>query len=109
MFFVLPELFFNSSLDNIFLLLYSSVVTPVFEERLFCGILWGYLKENCENGWIVCIVITVLFALWHLRCVDTIAWWVQENRLVFTGLARKKSGSIHCSIFVHAVWNTFAG
>lgn len=122
-FLVLSSLVFDRSPQGVYMLLYACILTPVFEEILFRGILWGYLKEDGKREWLVLAAVTLLFGLWHIGYIDSIAWRVQEGGLLFamgmkvligfvlgtfTGLTRLKSGTVYYGILIHSVWNVFA-
>lgn len=65
----------------VFLLAYSCIVTPVSEELLFRGYIWN--KWNKLNGiskskWVTYLTVTILFPLWHLAYIDSIAFLVED-------------------------------
>lgn len=110
-------------MSNIYLLVYGSIITPVFEETLFRGILWKEFEKNGVKSSLIFFAITLLFGFWHLGYIDSIAWRINGQNLGFvmmmkvltgiavgilTGISRKKNGGIYYSILVHAVWNVFA-
>ena len=112
----------QASLEAVALLAYGSVLTPLFEETLFRGILWRHLEKAGFSKWATYIAATVLFALWHIGYIDSIAWrmaggnlpWAMGMKVlvglavgVLTGLARMKTGNVYAAVLAHAIWNTF--
>ena len=111
----------QANAEAIMILIYGTIFTPLFEEVLFRGIVWNRLEETDLPQWAIFITVTILFGLWHLGYVDSIAWRIDGNLLwamtmkvivglavgVLTGLARWKSKSVYPAILAHAIWNTF--
>lgn len=104
-----------------FLLAYSCVVTPVFEELLFRGYIWNTLSGVWGNKWATYLTTTILFALWHLAYIDSIAFRVEDGLLsvmvwkVVTGLCfgivlgavRMKTKNCYAAMLLHGVMNLF--
>ena len=112
----------DSSLYTISLMVYSSVITPVFEELIFRGYVWNKLEEEYRRGLTVYLLTTLLFAVWHLGYVDSIAFRVASDRLPFImlmkavtglcfgvvlGIARYKTKNCYSTILLHGVMNMF--
>ncbi len=105
----------------IILLFYSSIVIPIFEEIIFRGYIWNKLNVIFEKEWIIYIVSTVLFALWHLGYISSIAFRVETGLAiamfwkVMTGLCfgivlgavRYKTKNSYSTILLHGVMNIF--
>lgn len=105
------------------LLIYSSIVTPIFEELIFRGYIWNRLNTIIEKEWITYIVSTVLFALWHLGYIDSLAFRTDTGLAnvmlwkVFTGLCygvvlgalRLKTKNCYGAMLLHGVMNIFGG
>jgi len=116
----------DASPSSVFLLLYSGIVVPVFEETLFRGVLWNYLSGAFHRQLTVYVVVTVLFALWHLGYVDTLAFhtgasgdrlanimmWKSVTGLYFgvvLGALRLKTRNCYSTMLLHGALNVFAG
>lgn len=103
------------------LLIYSSIVVPFFEELIFRGFIWNRLNEIFAKERTTYMVSTVMFALWHLGYVSSIAFRVQEGLLnamlwkVITGLCfgiilgfvRLKAKNCYSTMVLHGVMNLF--
>lgn len=112
---------FTGSFQAIILLAYSSIVTPIFEELIFRGYVWNKLNTIFLKEWKTYIISTVLFALWHIGYISSIAFRM-ENGLanamiwkVITGLCfgiilgaiRIKTKNSYSTILLHGVLNIF--
>lgn len=112
---------FTGGFQAIILLVYSSIVTPIFEELIFRGYVWNKLNTIFSKEWKTFIVSTVLFSLWHIGYISSIAFRV-ENGLasamiwkVITGLCfgiilgavRLKTKNSYSTILLHGVLNIF--
>jgi membrane protease YdiL (CAAX protease family) len=105
----------------IVLLIYGSIVTPVFEELIFRGYVWNKLENAFHNKWIVYIFSVVLFGLWHIGYIDSIAFRTESGLLnamiwkVIVGLCygailgglRLKTKNCYSTILLHGVMNIF--
>lgn len=105
----------------IILLFYGSVITPIFEELIFRGYIWNKLNTIFEKEWITYIVSTVLFALWHLGYIDSIAFRTETGLAnailwkVITGLCygvvlgavRLKTKNSYSTMLLHGMMNIF--
>lgn len=121
----------NFLMDNSLWLsnLYGVIVVPWVEEALFRGLGWGRLSKALPqkwNGFLTWILTSVLFGLWHLGYVDTVAfyanqpvsltslamvmiWKVMVGGFIggLAGLARWKFDKLPAAVFVHAMFNIF--
>lgn len=112
---------FTGGLHSIFLLVYASIVTPIFEEIIFRGYVWNKLNQIFSKEWKTYIVSTILFALWHFGYIRSIAFRVQGDLLsvmvwkVITGLCfgivlgavRLKTKNCYSTILLHGIMNIF--
>lgn len=113
---------YTDNLTGMAVLLYSCVVTPVFEEIMFRGYIWNRISEVCSNRWVVYGTVTILFGLWHLAYMDSLAFHVESGLFpimvwkVITGLCfglilgavRMKSSNCFATMLVHGALNLFA-
>lgn len=116
----------NYSIDVITSLIYSVIVIPIFEELLFRGYIWNHLKSYYKNEFIIYIIVTILFAIWHLGYFDSIVLNMNINSLpgnllyvmlmkVVTGLVfgtiigfvRYKTKNTYSAILTHSIMNLF--
>ena len=107
-------------------LVYSIIVIPIFEELIFRGYVWNYLNNSIKKEFLVYIITTILFALWHLGYVDDILFRVNSSNQtvdlanimlfkvitggafgVVTGFIRFKTKNTYASILAHAFMNIF--
>ncbi len=105
----------------VLLLIYGSVVTPIYEEIIFRGYIWNRLKNVFNEEWKVYVVTTILFALWHFGYVSSIAFRVSGGLMtvmlwkVVTGLCfgivlgavRMKTKNCYSTMLLHGVMNLF--
>lgn len=117
-----PLLTKNTSTAAIILLIYSAVVTPVFEELIFRGLVWNQLNMLFKKEWYTYAVSTLLFGVWHLGYYDSIAFRVETGLAnimiwkVITGLCfgvvlgalRLKTKNSYSTMLLHGVLNIFA-
>lgn len=116
-----PLLSKDNSFISIILLIYSAIVTPVFEELIFRELVWNKLNTVLEKDWNTYIVTTLLFAVWHLGYVDAIAFRVETGLInvvvwkMITGLCfgivlgalRLKTKNSYSTILLHGMLNIF--
>lgn len=101
---------------------YSSLVIPVFEETIFRGYLWESLKGKFEQEWLVYLITTVLFSLWHFGYVDSLIIRIGIDGLgyvmlmkafvglvygIIVGFVRYRTKNTYAAMLVHSVMNTF--
>lgn len=112
---------YKGGIEPILLLVYSSIVTPIFEELIFRGYIWNELNQIFTSEWKTYIVTTILFALWHLGYISSIAFRVEDDLLnvmiwkVITGLCfgivlgavRLKTKNCYSTMILHGVMNLF--
>jgi len=116
----------DKSLFAISSLLYSAVITPVFEELIFRGYIWNKLEERFDRRLIPYIITTLLFALWHVGYIDTVifrmTFRLASDQVAFVmlmkvvtglffgiilGAVRYKSRNCYSTIILHGVMNIF--
>ena len=111
----------RGGMEPVFLLAYSCIVTPVFEELLFRGCIWNQLSGILGKKWATYLTTTILFGLWHLVYIDSIAFRAEDGLLsvmvwkVVTGLCfgivlgavRMKTKNCYASILLHGAMNLF--
>ena len=119
--FIASPLNYKGGIEPILLLVYSSIVTPIFEELIFRGYIWNELNQIFTSEWKTYIITTILFALWHLGYISSIAFRVEDNLLnvmiwkVITGLCfgivlgavRLKTRNCYSTMLLHGVMNLF--
>lgn len=116
-----PSNYTDGFSSSIMILIYSSVVTPIFEELIFRGFVWNKLNTTYQKELTTYIVSTALFAIWHIGYIDSIAFRVETGLVtamawkVTTGLCfgivlgalRLKSKNCYTTILLHGVMNLF--
>ena len=112
---------YKGGIEPILLLVYSSIVTPIFEELIFRGYIWNELNQIFTSEWKTYIITTILFALWHLGYISSIAFRAEDDLLnvmiwkVITGLCfgivlgavRLKTRNCYSTMILHGVMNLF--
>jgi len=114
------------SLNVIIPIVFSTIVTPIFEELIFRGYVWNELKIHFQSEFKVYIISTIFFTLWHLGYMDTI-WFKMSLRGEITGfqftmlmkvviglcfgiiigLVRYKTKNCYAAILMHSIMNVF--
>lgn len=103
------------------IMIYSSVVTPVFEEIIFRGYLWNKLNALFKKEGTTYIAVTLLFAIWHLGYIEGIAFrspdglavtmiWKMAIGFCFgivLGAVRLKTKNCYSTILLHGILNIF--
>lgn len=106
---------------TIIIIIYSSIVTPVFEEIIFRGYIWNKLKAIFKKDITTYLVVTLLFTIWHLGYVERIAFrapddlaitmiWKMVIGLCFgiiLGAVRLKTKNCYSTILLHGIMNVF--
>lgn len=112
---------YRGGMESVFLLAYSCIVTPIFEEVLFRGYIWNKLNGIWENKWATYLTTSILFGLWHLAYIDSIAFRVEDGLLsvmvwkvvtgmcfgIVLGAVRMKTKNCYAAILLHGVMNLF--
>lgn len=81
-----------------------AVVGPIFEEILFRGVLFTWLR-TCTGFWVATLISAALFALWH---ADLGAFWLYFGMGVMTALFFERTKNLIAPILLHMVWNAFS-
>jgi membrane protease YdiL (CAAX protease family) len=112
---------FTGEFKGIMLLVYSSIVTPIFEELIFRGYVWNKLDTAFSEGWKIYIISTILFALWHIGYISSIAFRVETGLLnamiwkvitglcfgIILGVVRLKTKNSYSTMLLHGALNIF--
>ena len=112
---------YSDEFQAIILLIYGSIVTPIFEELIFRGYVWNKLNAVFEKERLTYIISTVLFAFWHLGYIDSLAFrtetglayvmlWKAITGLCYgivLGIVRLKTKNSYSTILLHGVMNIF--
>ncbi len=87
---------------RILMIFFATILTPVFEELIFRGLLQSYLRDTGYSPWrsilIASIVFSMLHPLMHLPALLILS--------IAMGYAYEKSGSLLRSIFIHFFFNS---
>ncbi len=116
-----PLLTKDRSAASLVLLIYSAIVTPVFEELIFREFVWNKLSMVFKKEWNTYIVVTLLFAVWHLAYVDAIAFRIETGLInamvwkmitglcfgVVLGALRLKTKNSYSTMLLHGMLNIF--
>ena len=124
-FIVTPIITKNYELYNILSLVYNAIITVIFEELIFRGLIFKEIS-SMKNDLIAYIVSTILFGIWHLGYIDTIIWrtslfspdanianimfWKVITGIiigVILGFFRYKNKNVYSSMLAHTFINTF--
>ena len=112
----------DKSFFAVAVLIYAGVITPIFEELIFRGYLWNKLEEKFGGRFAAYIITTLLFAVWHLGYIDTVAFRMTSGSLAFAmlmkvvtglffgivlGAVRYKTKNCYSTIILHGVMNIF--
>lgn len=112
---------YTGGIQSVLLLVYGSIVTPIFEELIFRGYVWNKLNTIFSKEWKTYVASTILFALWHFGYVSSIAFRVNEglfNAMIWKaitglcfgivlGLVRLKTKNCYSTMLVHGILNIF--
>jgi len=115
-----PSNYFDGFLA-IILLFYGSVITPIFEELIFRGYIWNKLNTAIKKEGGTYLITTVLFGIWHLGYIESIAFRVETGlaKIMFMkvivglvygvvlGALRLKTKNSYSTILLHGVMNIF--
>lgn len=112
-----PSNYING-LPAVLILIYGSIVTPVFEELIFRGYAWNRLGSVCKKEMHVFLITAALFTLWHLGyMVPNILdgnWFAVATKLLaglcyglVLGAIRLKTKNCYSTILTHGLLNLF--
>jgi uncharacterized protein len=86
---------------RILTIFFAAVLTPIFEELVFRGLLQNYMRNLNYGPWqsifMASIIFSVLHPLMHLPAIMVLS--------VCMGYAYEKSGSLLRPIFIHIFFN----
>ncbi|MBX8938118.1 CPBP family intramembrane glutamic endopeptidase [Enterococcus gilvus] len=112
---------YSGGIEATLLLIYSSIVTPIFEELIFRGGVWNQLSVIFKRAVPVYLWSSVLFGIWHLGYFDSLAFRVGEGLpealiwKVITGLCyglvlgllRLRTKNCYSTMLLHGAMNIF--
>ena len=110
---------FSDGITSVMMILYSSIVTPVFEELLFRGYIWGRFEKVMTSEIHIYIWNIALFTIWRLfYIIPDMLWgnWDPLQLLKITaglgygtvlGFIRIKTKNFWATILAHGVMNFF--
>jgi membrane protease YdiL (CAAX protease family) len=112
---------FTGGIQSVSLLIYGSIVTPVFEELIFRGYVWNKLNVVFSNERKTYLVSTILFALWHFGYISSVAFRINDGLFqamiwkaitglcfgIVLGMVRLKTKNCYSTILLHGVMNIF--
>ena len=103
------------------------LITPLFEELLFRGYIWGKISQSpgmVHSPTLTLGTVTLLFMVWHLGYLDVLILhplastnipWIMVSKMgiglvlgLIVGYLRLKTGKTYASILFHGFWNVFA-
>lgn len=87
---------------RLLMVFFITIVTPVFEELIFRGLLQSYLRNIGCGPWQTIFIASIFFSLPH-------PWMHLPAILILSfcmGYAYEKSGSLWRSIFIHCFFNS---
>ena len=107
---------FKQGLPAVGVLLYGSVVTPLYEELLFRGYLWNRLSDVGYSPRRLILCTALLFAVWHVGYMaNAIAegnWFAVISKVMvglcygfLLGWVRVKTGNCYSTCLVHGLMN----
>ncbi|WP_018591424.1 CPBP family intramembrane glutamic endopeptidase [Terrisporobacter glycolicus] len=120
--FTSPSFLTKTSIESILPLLYTTIMTPIYEELLFRSYIWNVLKQENEDEVRVYFLTTVLFSIYHIGYIDTIIMTSGFNHMTlmilikcslmlsygfFIGFFRYRIKNSYSCILVHSFINIF--
>ena len=87
---------------RLLMIFFAAIVTPIFEELIFRGLLQSYLRNIGYSPWRTIFIASIIFSVLH-------PWMHLPALLILSvcmGYAYEKSGSLLCSIFIHMFFNS---
>lgn len=124
--FIVPFVNGSFSPGTIISLVISTIATPIFEELIFRGYVWNTLKKYFASEFIVYIINTLFFAIWHLGYADSIYFrmelrgetsgflYIMLMKIItgfffgiIIGFVRYKFKNCHAAMLAHAIMNNF--
>ena len=118
---------FGWELQILIMGLMFGLITPLFEELLFRGYIWGKKSQSpgmVHSPTLTLGTVTLLFMVWHLGYLDVLILhplastnipWIMVSKMgiglvlgLIVGYLRLKTGKTYASILFHGLWNVFA-
>jgi membrane protease YdiL (CAAX protease family) len=87
---------------KIIMVVLITVITPIFEEILFRGLIQSMIRSAIGGPWISIFITSAIFTILH----QPQHWMALFAIAVCLGYAYEKSGSLIRPIFIHAIFNT---
>lgn len=120
--FTSPYFSSKPSIETILPLLYTTVMTPIYEELIFRSYIWKVLEKENMDEVKVYFLTTILFSIYHIGYIDTIIMTSGFNHMalmllikcslmlsygLFIGFFRYKIKNSYSCILVHSFINIF--
>lgn len=120
--FTSPSFSSKPSIETILPLLYTTVMTPIYEELIFRSYIWKVLEKENKDEIKVYFLTTILFSIYHIVYIDTIIMTSGFNHMalmilikcslmlsygLFIGFFRYKIKNSYSCILVHSFINIF--
>jgi membrane protease YdiL (CAAX protease family) len=96
------------SLENIYRGYFNDILGPVFEEALFRGLFWGFLRDRKVKETRILIIQMLVFMAAHLiyAVLNPLAFWVIIPAIgMLLGLMVLRSKSIAPGTLLHVLYN----
>ena len=87
---------------RLLMIFFATILTPIFEELVFRGLLQSYLRDIGYSPWRTIFIASIIFSVLH-------PWMHLPALLILSvcmGYAYEKSGSLLRSIFIHCFFNS---
>lgn len=120
--FTSPSFSSKPSIETILPLLYTTVMTSIYEELIFRSYIWKVLEKENKDEIKVYFLTTILFSIYHIGYIDTIIMTSGFNHMalmilikcslmlsygLFIGFFRYKIKNSYSCILVHSFINIF--
>lgn len=92
----------NSMALKIIMVVLITIITPIFEEILFRGLIQSAIRGVIGNPWISIFITSAIFTSLH----EPQHWLALFAIATCLGYAYEKSGSLTRPILIHAIFNT---
>lgn len=120
--FTSPSFLTKISIETILPLLYTAIMTPIYEELIFRSYIWNILKKENMDEIKVYFLTTVLFSVYHIGYIDKIIMTSGFNHMAliilikcslmlsygfFIGFFKYRIKNSYSCILVHSFINIF--
>lgn len=95
----------NSGSELLLAFIVLVVASPLVEELIFRGYLYGWLRKRGIGAWLTALIVSALFALVHLQWNVALDVFVLSLVMCY---AREKTGAVWASVIIHALKNLIA-